>query len=111
MELPSADRSARKGRRPDEKIGPSEFTLQPSFAGAGPTGSANIIIRGDADMRVTIYRGHGSQPWRWQLTAANHKIIADSGEGYKTKRGATLAVSRLLAGVRGAVEIKVRPNP
>lgn len=60
-------------------------------------------------MKITIYRGHGSQPWRWHLTAANHKIIADGAEGYKTKRGAKLAVSRLLEGVRGAVQIKVYP--
>ncbi len=24
--------------------------------------------------------------WRWQLYAANSKLIADSGEGYKDKR-------------------------
>ncbi len=30
--------------------------------------------------------------WRWSLVAANGKIIADSAEGYVSKRNATRAV-------------------
>jgi uncharacterized protein YegP (UPF0339 family) len=47
-------------------------------------------------MKFQIYRGHGTQPWRWRLLAKNSKIIADSGEGYKTRRGCKLAVNRVI---------------
>lgn len=29
-----------------------------------------------------------SDEWRWRLVAANGNIIADSGEGYRSKQGA-----------------------
>lgn len=32
-------------------------------------------------MVYVIYRDRNNQ-WRWRLFAANHKILADSGEGY-----------------------------
>src|ERR671916_425773 len=31
-----------------------------------------------------VYRDAASE-WRWQLRAANHRIIADSGEGYRDR--------------------------
>ena len=30
--------------------------------------------------------------WRWQFKASNGKIMADSGEGYKTKRSCKAAI-------------------
>jgi uncharacterized protein YegP (UPF0339 family) len=35
--------------------------------------------------------------WRWRLLAGNNRIVADSGESYKTKRGAMRAAERLRA--------------
>jgi uncharacterized protein YegP (UPF0339 family) len=34
-----------------------------------------------------LYRD-GAGEWRWRLVAANGNIIADSGEGYRSKQGA-----------------------
>lgn len=34
-----------------------------------------------------VYRDSANE-WRWRLVASNGKIIADSGEGYKSKQGA-----------------------
>ena len=34
-----------------------------------------------------------SKEWRWQLSAANHRIIADSGEGYHNKQDCLHAIS------------------
>jgi uncharacterized protein YegP (UPF0339 family) len=28
-----------------------------------------------------------TQEWRWRLKSANHRIVADSGEGYVSKQG------------------------
>jgi uncharacterized protein YegP (UPF0339 family) len=35
-------------------------------------------------MRYIIYRDRSNQ-WRWQLVAANNRIVADSGESYVNK--------------------------
>ena len=35
-------------------------------------------------MRYEVYKD-GRGEWRWRLRAANHEIIATSGEGYKNK--------------------------
>jgi uncharacterized protein len=51
-------------------------------------------------MKMTIYKDK-SHEWRWRLRTANGKTIADSGESYKTKRGAINAVHRLWAAYDG----------
>lgn len=33
--------------------------------------------------------------WRWRLRACNNRIIANSGKGYKTERGAFSAFDRV----------------
>ncbi len=33
-----------------------------------------------------VYRDNADE-WRWRLVASNGNIIADSGEGYKSKQG------------------------
>jgi len=33
--------------------------------------------------------------WRWRLRAANGRIVADSGEGYTSRRAAVNAYNRL----------------
>lgn len=35
-------------------------------------------------MNYVVYRDRTGQ-WRWRLMAANHKVIADSGESYLSK--------------------------
>ncbi len=35
-------------------------------------------------MRYQVYQD-AAKEWRWRLRAANHEIIATSGEGYKNK--------------------------
>lgn len=40
--------------------------------------------------------------WRWRFVASNGRIMADSGEGYKTKRGAVRAQARLTQIIRGS---------
>ena len=38
--------------------------------------------------------------WRWRFVAANGRIMADSGEGYPTKRGAVRAQARFVQIIR-----------
>lgn len=40
-----------------------------------------------SDATFELYRDAGSQ-WRWRLVHANGNIIADSGQGYSSKRRA-----------------------
>lgn len=37
---------------------------------------------GETVARLSVYRDTAKE-WRWRLTAANNRVIADSGEGYK----------------------------
>ena len=39
-----------------------------------------------------VYQDTSSE-WRWQLRAANHRIIADSAEGYRDKQDCLHAIS------------------
>lgn len=43
-----------------------------------------------------IYQDRGGE-WRWRLKAANRRIVADSGEGYRTRAGVLRAASRLVS--------------
>lgn len=45
-------------------------------------------------MKLDIYKDSRGE-WRWRLRARNGKIVADSGEGYKTTAGVRKAVRRL----------------
>lgn len=47
---------------------------------------------------IDIYRD-ASGEWRWRLRATNGRVIADSGEGYRDRRGIERAVSTLLRAV------------
>jgi uncharacterized protein YegP (UPF0339 family) len=42
--------------------------------------------------------------WRWRLRAANHRIVADSGEGYKNQRDCINGIML----VKGTATIPVR---
>ena len=44
--------------------------------------------------KFQIYEDVGGE-FRWRLVAANKNIVANSGEGYKTKAGAKKAVASL----------------
>lgn len=45
----------------------------------------------DEDTTFRVYKD-ASGEWRWQLTAANNRIIADSGEGYQNKQDCLAAI-------------------
>lgn len=49
--------------------------------------------------RVEVYRDR-ARAWRWRRKAGNHRIVADSGEAYLTKWGATRAARKTNPGVR-----------
>lgn len=42
-------------------------------------------------MKIRIYKDRSGE-WRWRMVARNGRVVADSAEGYKTKRGAVRAV-------------------
>src|SRR5215216_1722249 len=44
-----------------------------------------LIEKEPGGTAYSIYQD-ASGEWRWQLRAANHRIIADSGEGYHNKQ-------------------------
>ncbi len=52
-------------------------------------------------MKMRIYRDRSGE-WRWSLRAENGRRVADSGEGYKTKRGVIQAVRRLIGVATGS---------
>jgi len=57
--------------------------------------------------KLEIYRD-GRGEWRWRLRAANGRILADSGEGYRRRASARHAAGRvrvILAGDSLAVEV------
>lgn len=45
--------------------------------------------------KIQIYKDKKGE-YRWRLKAINGKIIADSGEGYKRKRNARIAIDRVV---------------
>jgi uncharacterized protein YegP (UPF0339 family) len=58
--------------------------------------------------KLEIYRD-GRSEWRWRLRAANGRIVADSGEGYRRRATARCAAGRvcaILAGDALAVEVQ-----
>lgn len=46
-------------------------------------------------MKVEIYKDRAGY-WRWRLKAKNHKIVAESGEGYSARHKAVDAFDRLV---------------
>lgn len=53
----------------------------------------------EATPRLTVYEDKRHE-WRWRLQAANNRIIADSGEGYKQRTGAVRAARRMARDVQ-----------
>jgi hypothetical protein len=56
-------------------------------------------------MHFQIYMDRAGQ-WRWRLRAANHKIVADSAEGYRA-RGSAIDAINLIADTLGEGRIAV----
>lgn len=55
--------------------------------------------------RFKVYQDKSGQ-WRWRLLAANNRIIADSAEGYASKRNAERARDNVIDQV---VTVAARP--
>ena len=53
-----------------------------------------------------IYRD-ARREWRWRLVARNGNIVADSAEGYVSKRNAAMAIRSLCAAMRNMGELDV----
>jgi uncharacterized protein YegP (UPF0339 family) len=47
-------------------------------------------------MYFELYSDRANE-WRWRLRAANHKIVADSGEGYVSKSDARHGISLVMS--------------
>jgi uncharacterized protein len=58
---------------------------------------------GDKSMYFELYQD-AAKEWRWRLRAANHRIIADSGEGYQNRADCLHAIDLIK---NGAAEAKV----
>ena len=52
-------------------------------------------------MKFTIYKDSKGE-FRWRLTAANGKTVADSGEGYKNKADCRAGIDLVRSGAGGA---------
>lgn len=61
--------------------------------------------RRNGTSKIRVYKDRKGE-WRWRLTSRNGKIIADSGEGYVTKRNAFLAANNFVRIVPTARIIK-----
>ena len=58
--------------------------------------------------KLEIYRD-ANREWRWRLRAANGRIVADSGEGYRCRASVRRAASRvqtMLTGDLPVVEVQ-----
>jgi uncharacterized protein YegP (UPF0339 family) len=58
----------------------------------------------DRDYRFQVYRDADNQH-RWRFVASNGKIVADSGEGYKTKRALNRSMTILRIYAANAPEV------
>jgi uncharacterized protein YegP (UPF0339 family) len=56
-------------------------------------------------LRIEYYQDKRNE-WRWTLVAANHKALADSGEGYKNQADMMHALSL----IRGSTPIPLVPS-
>lgn len=54
-------------------------------------------------MHVIVYKSKNGE-WRWQLVSRNHKIVADSAEGYESKSNAQRALAQIIKSLRTAIE-------
>lgn len=54
-------------------------------------------------MRYQMYQDAANE-WRWRLRAANHEIIATSGEGYKNKSDCRHAIDLVKGSANAPVE-------
>lgn len=55
-------------------------------------------------MTMIVYRDTAGE-WRWRIVAANGRVVADSGEGYK-RRGACLRMAERIAGGCDVLEVR-----
>lgn len=53
-------------------------------------------------MHVVVYQSKNGE-WRWRLVSRNHKIVADSAEGYESKANVQRALVQIIKGLRNAI--------
>lgn len=53
-------------------------------------------------MQFRIYSDNAGE-WRWRLVAANGRIVADSAEGYVSRRNALRACDRVQSELRDGI--------
>ena len=84
-----------------------------------PHRRAAVELRADAliaDERSARKRGARSKPryhvfrdacgaWRWRLVASNGTVIANSGEGYKSRTGCVSAIARVKAAADAEIAV------
>jgi uncharacterized protein YegP (UPF0339 family) len=61
-------------------------------------------------IRFEVYRSQSldrKQVWRWRARARNGRIIADSAEGYSTRRGAVRGLGVLIGGAPRLSEFEI----
>jgi uncharacterized protein YegP (UPF0339 family) len=46
-------------------------------------------------MKLTFYKDKKKE-WRWKITSANGRKLANSGEGYKTRAGAHKTLAKII---------------
>ena len=57
-------------------------------------------------MKIEVFRETGdAKDWRWRLRAANGKIIATSGEGYKRKAACVAMAEKVSGEIELVVEL------
>jgi uncharacterized protein YegP (UPF0339 family) len=56
----------------------------------------------DDDVSYSIYQDESGE-WRWNLRAANGRVIADSGEGYRHKHDCLHGIELVKGSVNAAV--------
>lgn len=59
-------------------------------------------------MRIDVFKGRGTQPWRWRLVWSNGEIAATS-EGY-SRKGTAVRLGSKLAAALGARVVVAQPR-
>lgn len=85
-----------------DESGSEDETSDEAATGDEPVGEADQTLgRDQRRSRFEVYRD-GAEEWRWRLVHWNGNIIADSGEGYTTRRSAVNGLESVRHNAPGA---------